>query len=209
MSRLYRSLEDYDVVRGIFGGKVGTKSVTCAALQAEAKADYAEAVKLYNEVRGWPLIALLAPPAKVAPVWRVLLVLLHVFIVHKVASQRRSFLRRVRTRPLNWVPLVFPVQALNREQWDDGEPAECERDFWEMAAMEAYSHLTEWKSLQYCSTLSIDKASPPNLQMMWSQPVYQVSSSPNGPDCSAPAHHATPWQHLQPCVCDRKCTCHT
>lgn len=48
--RLYRSLGDYDVVRGIFGGKIGTKSITCTALQAEAKGDYAEAVKLYNEV---------------------------------------------------------------------------------------------------------------------------------------------------------------
>lgn len=50
-SRLYRSLEKYDVVRGIFGGKVGTKSITCAALQAETNTDYAEAVKLYNEVK--------------------------------------------------------------------------------------------------------------------------------------------------------------
>lgn len=41
---------DYDVVRGIFSGKIGTKSVTFTALQAEAKSDYAEAVKLYNEV---------------------------------------------------------------------------------------------------------------------------------------------------------------
>lgn len=49
-SRLYRDLEDYDVVRGIFGGKIGTKSITCAALQAEANTDFAEAVKLYNEV---------------------------------------------------------------------------------------------------------------------------------------------------------------
>lgn len=52
--RLYRSLEDYDVVRSIFGGKVGTKSITCAALQAEANSDFAEAVKLYNEVyKSW------------------------------------------------------------------------------------------------------------------------------------------------------------
>lgn len=54
-SRLYRSLEDYDVVRGIFGGKVGTKSITCAALQAEANTDFAEAVKLYNEVCPFPM----------------------------------------------------------------------------------------------------------------------------------------------------------
>lgn len=38
------------MVRGIFSGKIGTKSITFTALQAEAKSDYAEAVKLYNEV---------------------------------------------------------------------------------------------------------------------------------------------------------------
>ncbi|XP_047423865.1 DNA-dependent protein kinase catalytic subunit isoform X2 [Mugil cephalus] len=112
LARLYRSLEDYDVVRGIFGGKVGTKSITCAALQAEANTDFAEAVKLYNE-------------------------------------------------------------ALNTEDWPDGEPTDSEKDFWEIAAMEAYSHLTEWKSLLYCSTVNIDENSPPNLDNMWSDPVYQ------------------------------------
>ncbi|XP_023253861.1 DNA-dependent protein kinase catalytic subunit [Seriola lalandi dorsalis] len=112
LARLYRSLEDYDVVRGIFGGKVGTKSVTCAALQAEANTDFAEAVKLYNE-------------------------------------------------------------ALNTEDWRDGEPTDSEKDFWEIAAMEAYSHLTEWKSLQYCSTVYVDENSPPDLEKMWSEPLYQ------------------------------------
>ncbi|KAM9337515.1 DNA-dependent protein kinase catalytic subunit [Symphorus nematophorus] len=112
LAKLYRSLEDYDVVRGIFGGKVGTKSITGSALQAEANNDFAEAVKLYNE-------------------------------------------------------------ALNTDHWTDGEPTDSEKDFWEIAAMEAYSHLTNWKSLQYCSTLNIDEASPPNLEMMWSEPVYQ------------------------------------
>ncbi|KAM8881271.1 DNA-dependent protein kinase catalytic subunit [Synchiropus picturatus] len=112
LARLYRSLEDYDVVRGIFAGKVGTKSITCKALQAEANSDFAEAVKLYNE-------------------------------------------------------------ALNTEVWSDGDPTESEKDFWERAAMEAYSNLTEWKSLQYCSTVCIDESSPPNLEKMWSEPLYQ------------------------------------
>ncbi|XP_041817023.1 DNA-dependent protein kinase catalytic subunit isoform X2 [Chelmon rostratus] len=112
LARLYRSLEDYDVVRGIFGGKVGTKPITCAALQAEANTDFAEAVKLYNE-------------------------------------------------------------ALNTEHWSDGEPSDSEKDFWETAAMEAYSHLTEWKSLQYCSTVYIDETSPPNLERMWLEPLNQ------------------------------------
>ncbi|KAM9839260.1 DNA-dependent protein kinase catalytic subunit [Aulostomus maculatus] len=112
LARLYRSLEDYDIVRGIFAGKVGTKSITCAALQAEANSDFAEAVKLYNE-------------------------------------------------------------ALNTEHWIDGEPTDSEKDFWEIAAMEAYSHLTEWKSLQYCSTINIDESSPPNLEKMWVEPIYQ------------------------------------
>ncbi|KAK7881228.1 hypothetical protein WMY93_029637 [Mugilogobius chulae] len=110
--KLYRSLEDFDVVRGIFGSKVGTKSITCSALQAEAHTDYAEAVKLYNE-------------------------------------------------------------ALNTEDWSDGPPTDAEKDFWEIAAMEAYSHLTEWASLQYCSTVYIDEASPPDLEKMWAEPYNQ------------------------------------
>ncbi|KAL1271164.1 hypothetical protein QQF64_030180, partial [Cirrhinus molitorella] len=111
LAKLYRSLGDYDVVRGIFSGKVGTKSITFTALQAEAKSDYAEAVKLYNE-------------------------------------------------------------ALNKEDWNDGEPTNTEKDFWEIAALEAYNHLTEWKSLQYCATVNIDDNSPVNLEKMWTEPFY-------------------------------------
>lgn len=40
--------------------------------------------------------------------------------------------------------------------------------------MEAYSHLTEWSSLQYCSTVYIDEASPPDLEKMWADPFHQV-----------------------------------
>ncbi|KAF4110944.1 hypothetical protein G5714_007975 [Onychostoma macrolepis] len=111
LAKLYRSLGDYDVVRGIFSGKIGTKSVTFTALQAEAKSDYAEAVKLYNE-------------------------------------------------------------ALNKEDWNDGEPTNTEKDFWEIAALEAYNHLTEWKSLQYCATVNIDENSPVKLENMWTEPFY-------------------------------------
>lgn len=64
---------------------------------------------------------------------------------------------------------------MNTEHWSDGEPTDSEKDFWEIAAMEAYSHLTEWKSLQYCATVNIDETSPPNLERMWSEPVYQVT----------------------------------
>ncbi|XP_061568965.1 DNA-dependent protein kinase catalytic subunit [Cololabis saira] len=112
LARLYRSLEDYDVVRGIFGGKVGTKPITSTALQAEANTDFSEAVKRYNE-------------------------------------------------------------ALNTEDWPDGQPTDSEKDFWETAAMQAYSQLTEWKSLQYCSTVYIDENTPPDLDKMWSEPLYQ------------------------------------
>ncbi|XP_051572291.1 DNA-dependent protein kinase catalytic subunit-like isoform X3 [Myxocyprinus asiaticus] len=111
LAKLYRSLGDYDVVRGIFSGKIGTKSITSTALQAEAKSDYAEAVKLYNE-------------------------------------------------------------ALNNEEWNDGEPTDTEKDFWETAALEAYNHLTEWKSLQYCATVNIDDNTPINLDKMWGDQFY-------------------------------------
>lgn len=50
LSRLYRSIGDYDVLRGIFSGKIGTKEVTQKALLAEANSDYAEAAKQYDEV---------------------------------------------------------------------------------------------------------------------------------------------------------------
>nr|XP_055063378.1 DNA-dependent protein kinase catalytic subunit [Misgurnus anguillicaudatus] len=111
LAKLYRSLQDYDVVRGIFSGKIGTKEITSTALQAEAKSDYAEAVKLYNE-------------------------------------------------------------ALNHEEWKDGEPTDTEKDFWEIAALEAYDHLTEWKSLQYCATVNIDNSSPIDLDKIWAEPFY-------------------------------------
>lgn len=70
--------------------------------------------------------------------------------------------------------LIHLCKALNTEQWSDGEPAEAEKDFWEIAAMEAYNHLMEWKSLQYCSTVYIDEASPPDLEKMWAEPLHQV-----------------------------------
>lgn len=139
-------MENYDVVRGIFGGKVGTKSITCAALQAEANTDFAEAVTLYNEVR---------KPSGDSPC---------------CTFESCSI----------YTDVLFS-QALNTEDWSDGEPAESEKDFWEIAAMEAYSQLTEWKSLQYCSTVYIDEHVPPNLEKMWSEPLYQVAPHNHDP----------------------------
>ena len=48
--RLYKSLGDWDSVRGIFGGEVGTKPLTQKALDAEARGDYSQAYQVYNEV---------------------------------------------------------------------------------------------------------------------------------------------------------------
>ncbi|KAI4806497.1 hypothetical protein KUCAC02_017321 [Chaenocephalus aceratus] len=42
--------------------------------------------------------------------------------------------------------LSFTMGLSNTELWSDNEPTDSEKDFWEIAAMEAYSHLTEWKS---------------------------------------------------------------
>lgn len=65
--------------------------------------------------------------------------------------------------------------------------------------MEAYSHLTEWKSLQYCSTVYIDEAAPPDLQRMWSEPVYQVTSEPPLASSSSLRHKRlkpSAWQEM-------------
>uniref|UniRef100_H3B272 DNA-dependent protein kinase catalytic subunit n=1 Tax=Latimeria chalumnae TaxID=7897 RepID=H3B272_LATCH len=117
LAKLYRSLGDYDVLRGIFSGMIGTKQVTQKALLAEAKSDYSEAVRLYDE-------------------------------------------------------------ALNVEEWPDGEPTEAEKDFWELAALECYSHLTEWKALEYCSTVNIDDKTPADLENIWNDPFYQETYLP-------------------------------
>ena len=49
--RLYKSLGNYDVVRGIFSGHMGAKTTTRDALEAEERADYTEAMQHYNEVK--------------------------------------------------------------------------------------------------------------------------------------------------------------
>ncbi|KAK2527806.1 Prkdc [Columba livia] len=117
LAKLYRSLGDYDVLRGIFSGKIGTKEITQKALLAEARSDYAEAAKYYDE-------------------------------------------------------------ALSKEDWQDGEPAEVEKDFWELASLECYDHLTEWKSLEHCATINIDSGKPPDLSKTWSDPFFQETYLP-------------------------------
>ncbi|XP_054250756.1 DNA-dependent protein kinase catalytic subunit [Indicator indicator] len=117
LAKLYRSLGDYDVLRGIFSGKIGTKEITQKALMAEARSDYAEAAKYYDE-------------------------------------------------------------ALSKEEWQDGDPTEAEKDFWELASLECYDHLTEWKSLEYCATMNIDSGKPPDLSKTWDDPFFQETYLP-------------------------------
>ncbi|KAJ7402013.1 hypothetical protein BTVI_90061 [Pitangus sulphuratus] len=117
LAKLYRSLGDYDVLRGIFSGKIGTKEITQKALLAEARSDYAEAARCYDE-------------------------------------------------------------ALSKEDWQDGEPAEAEKDFWELASLECYDHLTNWKALEYCATVNIDSGKPPDLSKTWNDPFFQETYLP-------------------------------
>ncbi|XP_051625579.1 DNA-dependent protein kinase catalytic subunit isoform X2 [Manacus candei] len=117
LAKLYRSLGDYDVLRGIFSGKIGTKEITQKALLAEARSDYAEAARCYDE-------------------------------------------------------------ALSKEDWQDGEPAEAEKDFWELASLECYDHLTDWKALEYCATVNIDSGKPPDLSKTWNDPFFQETYLP-------------------------------
>lgn len=49
--RLYRSIGEYDVLHGIFNSEIGTKQITQNALLEEARSDYSEAAKQYNEVK--------------------------------------------------------------------------------------------------------------------------------------------------------------
>lgn len=49
--RLYKSVKEYDVLLGIFSGRIGTQDITKEAVQMEARGDYYKAVKLYTQVR--------------------------------------------------------------------------------------------------------------------------------------------------------------
>lgn len=51
---MYKSVDDYDVLRGIFSSRIGAQSYTKDALEAEARGDYAKALKLYSDVRNLP-----------------------------------------------------------------------------------------------------------------------------------------------------------
>jgi len=51
-TRLYKSVGEYDVLLGIFGGKIGTQAITRHAMEAESRGDYQTARKLYDEVSG-------------------------------------------------------------------------------------------------------------------------------------------------------------
>ncbi|XP_045311337.1 DNA-dependent protein kinase catalytic subunit isoform X1 [Leopardus geoffroyi] len=117
LAKLYRSIGEYDVLRGIFSSEIGTKQITQNAVLAEARSDYSEAAKQYNE-------------------------------------------------------------ALNKQEWVDGEPTEAEKDFWELASLDCYNQLAEWKSLAYCSIVSVDNENPPDLNKMWSEPFYQETYLP-------------------------------
>uniref|UniRef100_A0A2K6UN33 DNA-dependent protein kinase catalytic subunit n=1 Tax=Saimiri boliviensis boliviensis TaxID=39432 RepID=A0A2K6UN33_SAIBB len=117
LAKLYRSIGEYDVLRGIFSSEIGTKEISQNALLAEARSDYSEAAKQYDE-------------------------------------------------------------ALNKQDWVDGEPTEAEKDFWELASLDCYNHLAEWKSLEYCSTASVDSENPPDLNKIWSEPFYQETYLP-------------------------------
>ncbi|KAL4682230.1 hypothetical protein H8959_001785, partial [Pygathrix nigripes] len=117
LAKLYRSIGEYDVLRGIFSSEIGTKQITQNALLAEARSDYSEAAKQYDE-------------------------------------------------------------AVNKQDWVDGEPTDAEKDFWELASLDCYNHLAEWKSLEYCSTASVDSENPPDLNKIWSEPFYQETYLP-------------------------------
>ena len=48
--RLYKSVNEYDALQGIFSGKIGTQEITRQAVELEARGDYQAARKLYEEV---------------------------------------------------------------------------------------------------------------------------------------------------------------
>ena len=51
VARLYKTLGDYDMLRGIFSSRIGTQELTSKAMDAEMRGDFNTAYALYTEVR--------------------------------------------------------------------------------------------------------------------------------------------------------------
>ena len=49
LGRLYKSIEDFDTLRGIFGSQIGTKEVTRKGIEEEERNDYLSAYKTYKQ----------------------------------------------------------------------------------------------------------------------------------------------------------------
>uniref|UniRef100_F6W6L3 DNA-dependent protein kinase catalytic subunit n=1 Tax=Monodelphis domestica TaxID=13616 RepID=F6W6L3_MONDO len=100
--------------------------------------------------------------------------------------------KRMRGKPqlspdvIKWIELAKLYRSIGEydvlrgifSEWLEDEPSEAEKDFWELASLECYNHLTEWKSLEYCSTVSVDNENPPDLSKIWSEPFYQETYLP-------------------------------
>lgn len=69
-------------------------------------------------------------------------------------------------------------EALNKLEWLDGEPTEAEKEFWELASLDCYNNLSDWKELEYSSTVNIGSENSPDLSKMWSKPFYQETYLP-------------------------------
>ncbi|XP_008767155.1 DNA-dependent protein kinase catalytic subunit isoform X1 [Rattus norvegicus] len=69
-------------------------------------------------------------------------------------------------------------EALNKLEWLDGEPTEAEKEFWEMASLDCYNNLSQWKELEYRSTVNIGSENSLDLSKMWSKPFYQETYLP-------------------------------
>ncbi|KAH9508229.1 hypothetical protein Btru_050515 [Bulinus truncatus] len=52
LSRLYKSVNDLDIVQGIFSDQLGTKEETRRAIEAEARGEYKTANSIYSEIIG-------------------------------------------------------------------------------------------------------------------------------------------------------------
>ncbi|XP_072042849.1 DNA-dependent protein kinase catalytic subunit-like [Amphiura filiformis] len=49
LARLYKALGEFDVLQGIFGGRIGTREITKVSLEAEARGDFKKALEKYTE----------------------------------------------------------------------------------------------------------------------------------------------------------------
>ena len=187
--RLYKSLGDYDTLRGIFSSQVGVKAITKKALAAEERTDYVEALGLYKKAIGCENWEDGKPSQVEEDLWddsmlqvrssgssEVSLLLFPFFLPPSLTSSLPSTLPFSRVLPLTFVSL-----PLSPNHTPTFLSSSCSHfsltSSLSPTHTQCYNHLTYWRDLEKAVVVNIENedGSPAvKLDKIWEDSYHKV-----------------------------------